>query len=101
MHAAVAAAIIMAISARAPLCFLTSSPVDYYVTVALRPVSDTAPTQLITRDSRNLLQNGTGVGRNGAARDNRVELLLGGYGGPSPRRELLLPGIAVAAGDRS
>ena len=71
------------------------------LSVALRPVSDTAPSQLHTRDSRRLLQNGTGIRRSGSPQDHRIELLLGGYGGPAPRRELLLPGLAGTAEDRS
>jgi pilus assembly protein CpaB len=70
------------------------------LSVALRPVSDKAPSQLRTRDSRNLLLEGAGI-RRSPSQDFRIELLLGGYGGPSPRRELLLPGKATNAEDRS
>jgi len=66
------------------------------LSVALRPLSDTAPSQLRTRDSRSLLQDGSGSRRSGGLPGNRIELLLGGYGGPSPRRELLIPGNAAA-----
>ena len=71
------------------------------LSVALRPVADAAPSQLHTRDSRNLLQGGTAIGRSAGSRDNRIELLLGGFGGPAPRRVMLLPGHVSASGDRS